>query len=135
MTQPMTTSSGQPSVFDAYANMAAWAALATGVCTLANPVYGAALGTYFVTVILIRAAFDASGIEEAGALGKATKFVLSFLAGMGTSIGILTALEGAVSVTPRFIGGMIGLTAFQALIGLQSNRPQNASSRAAIVNS
>lgn len=110
MTQP-----AQSNIFDPYADMASWSAVVTGVCILVKPVVGAAVGVYFVTGVLTRAAFDASGIEEAGALGKAAKFALSFLA------GTLTALGVTVSLTPQATAYVIAVTAFHILLGFIPN--------------
>jgi hypothetical protein len=63
-------------------------------------------------------ALDLLGIQQLGTIGKIIKTCVPFFAGMGIALAVAQALGLAVTMSPPFIAGMIGLTAIRILFAI-----------------
>jgi hypothetical protein len=124
MSQALSVSntSNVPSVnvFEPYSGRAFWGMLATSVCTLINPITGAAVGTYYVSSIAASAMLDRLTIGSAETMGKVAKLMISILAGFTAAYFVLSALGVTFSMTPPAIGAVIAMFSVNVLSAIRS---------------
>ena len=119
MSQPMISQNSQS--FTSY-NTNAWVgAIATAVCTLINPISGAAVGTYCITSLATQIVLDKLSGNSRGIIDKIVKIAISFFAGMAAAFGVLSALGVSVAFTPVLIGGLIAGLACKILLEMSNN--------------
>ena len=125
MAQPVTSSAAAPAIqdstLDSYKNSAFIGAIATAVCTLINPISGAAIGTFCITDLTTSVLMDKLGWDKTGMMGKISRLFVSYLVSLGAAVGVLAALGVTITFTPPLIGAVIGSLAMLLLFKIGSD--------------
>jgi hypothetical protein len=100
---------------DPRAEAAGTAAVITALCTLFNPITGAAVGTYFITSLGMSYLSDMLGCDNVGLIGKVARAVTNFFVSAAATVAVLSALGVAITFSPALMGAGIGLLSVNIL--------------------